>query len=121
MQKVRTGLLMIVLSLISIGSLGQEQRKTQPRFPRWVSEKGYWVLETNLNSPLNHLVNFYNNDNVLLYSKTLSGVKFDPNRRKVKMKLKKELELAVVAFERKKDEPELVKTESLVLPISVSW
>jgi hypothetical protein len=121
MQKVKTGLALIVLSFVSVGALAQEQQKTSHRFPRWVSEKGYWVVETNLNSPLNHRVSFYNNNNVLLYSKALSGVKLDPNRRKIKMKLKKELESAVVAFERKKKETELVKTESSVHATSLSW
>jgi hypothetical protein len=121
MQKVKAGLLLTVLGIISIGTLAQEQRKTPHRFPRWVSEKGFWVVETNLNSPLNHVVSFYNNDKILLYSKSWSGVKLDPTRRKVKMKLKKELESAVVALERKMKEPGMVKTEPSADATSLSW
>lgn len=112
-QKLKTGLSLIILSLISIGALAQEQRKTTHKFPRWVSDKGYWVVETNLHSPLNHLVSFYNNDNVLLYKKSLTGVKLDPDKRKVKMKLKKELESAIIAWERKNNNPGSVNKKEL--------
>jgi hypothetical protein len=112
-QKLKTGLFVVVLSLISISVLSQEQRKTQYKYPRWVSGKGYWVVETNLNSPLNHLVNFYNNDNVLLFKKSLKGIKLNPAKRKVKMKLKKELESVIMAWERKNNNPGSVKKTEL--------
>ncbi|MBI1343445.1 MAG: hypothetical protein GC171_10980 [Terrimonas sp.] len=58
----------------------------------WVSEKGYWVLQTNVNTPLYCTVSFYNNANLLMYSERLVGIRLDTNKRKVKMKLKKALE-----------------------------
>ena len=73
-----------------------------PRIPAWFSNKGYWVLETNMNSPLQHVVRFYNNHRQLLYTETLNGVKLDPKQRKVKMKLKKVLETAVANWEERK-------------------
>ena len=115
LQKLKTGLSLIILSLISIGALAQEQKKTLHKFPPWVSDKGYWVVETNLHSPLNHLVSFYNNDNVLLHKKTLTGVKLNPDKRKIKMKLKKELESAIIAWERKNNNPGSVKKKELAL------
>ena len=45
---------------------------------------------------------FFNNENVLLYRENLSGVKLNPARRAVKMKLKKVLENAAHAWETKK-------------------
>lgn len=116
MQKLWTGLSIVVLSLISIGALAQGPKKSQHRFPRWVSDKGYWVIETNLSSPLDHRVSFYNNDNTLLYSKSITGVRLNPDRKRVKMKLKKELESAVIAWEKNKVLPnrdELSRNNSL--------
>ncbi len=94
-----------LLSLISIGSFAQLsfQQERRPRFPGWVSEKGYWVIESNIKSPLDHVVRFYDNDNNLVYKETLTGIKINPEKRKVKMKLKKILESAVLAQENKKD------------------
>lgn len=112
-QRIKTGLSLIILTLISIGALAQEQRKMPYKFPRWISDKGYWVVETNLHSPLNHLISFYNNDNVLLYKKALTGVKLDPDKRKVKMRLKKELESAIIAWEKKSENPVTDKNKKL--------
>lgn len=87
----------------SFAQLISSQKDRRPKFPSWVSDKGYWVVESNINSPLNHIVRFYNNDNELLYRENLTGVKLDPEKRKVKMKLKKVLESTVLTLEKKKD------------------
>jgi hypothetical protein len=104
-QRLKTFLSLLILVLISIGAFAQEQGRRQPRFPRWISEKGYWVVETNRHSPRHHLIRFYNNDHILLYSKSLAGVKLNPDKRRVKMKLKRELETAIVAWEKKINNP----------------
>jgi len=104
--KTRSWLVFTIFSLISVGPFAQHapfQQERRPKFPGWVSDKGYWVVESNINSPLNHIISFYNNDNELLYKETLTGVKMNPEKRKVKMKLKKVLESAVLALEKKKD------------------
>jgi len=117
-QRIKPLLALIVLTLISIESLAQQQRKTQPSIPRWVPEKGYWVTKTNIHFPLDHLVSFYNNDHVLIYEETLKGVKLNPKKRKLKMKLKKVLEAAVIAWEAKKT-PGPLSTEEFGLVKSV--
>lgn len=66
----------------------------------WTPEKGYWVVESA--SPLQHQIRFYNNDDVLLYSEKLDGVKLKPAKRKVQMQLKAALESAVFAWEKTK-------------------
>ena len=94
-----------LFSLISIGALGQLSESNEGRklkFPRWVSDKGYWVVESNINSPTDHIIRFYNTDNVLVYKETLKGVKLNAERSKVKMKLKKILESSVLAWEKRK-------------------
>lgn len=103
--KTISWLVLTLLSLISIGSFAQLsfQQERRPKFPGWVSEKGYWVVESNIHSPLNHVVSFYTNDNKLIYKETLTDIKLNPEKRKVKLKLKKILESAVLAQENKKD------------------
>ena len=101
-QRIKFALSLIVLTLISLGSLAQQQRKTHRTIPRWVSEKGYWVIESNIHSPLDHMVSFYNNNHVLVYKEVLNGVRLNTEKRKVKMRLKKLLEAAVITWEAKK-------------------
>lgn len=36
--------------------------------PEWVSEKGWWMVESNIHSPKQHTVYFYNNVGVLVSS-----------------------------------------------------
>ncbi len=112
-HKIKSVLSFIILALISVSSLAQLQRK-QPSIPKWASDKGYWMLESNIHTPLDHIVSFYNNDHVLLYKETLSGVKLDPEKRRVKMKLKKLLEAAAFAWEKKK-KPEPLSAEEFGL------
>jgi hypothetical protein len=69
----------------------------------WVSDKGYWVLESNIHDPMNNIIRFYNNENVLVYTEHLSGVKLDTNKKKVKMKLKKALEKTLLLCEEHKE------------------
>lgn len=102
-QRVKKGLSFTVLTFIVIGSIAQNQKKAQSVIPRWVSEKGYWVVKTNNHYPLDHVVSFYNNDNVLLYKETVKGVRLNPDKRKVKTKLKRVLESVVMTWEKKKD------------------
>lgn len=102
-QKVTVWMIGMVLGFVSLSSFAQE---TQNPVPRWVSSKGYWVVESNLHSPLNHTVWFYTNDNVLVYKEVISGIKLNPGKRKVKMKLKKVLEASVLAWEQSKTSEE---------------
>jgi hypothetical protein len=71
-----------------------------PSVPKYVSEKGYWVVESNIKDKKNHVIWFYNNDNQVVYKETIAGVKLNTSRKKVRMKLKSVLESAVVAWEK---------------------
>ena len=109
-QKSKTGVVALALALISIGSFAQGSPSSNPK---WVSDSGYWIVESNIHTPLNHIIWFYNNDNVLVYKEIVTGVKLNPARRKVKMKLKKVLEASLVAWDEKgrtKEDGTLVKT-----------
>jgi hypothetical protein len=97
MKNLKTLFVLALATVITCQSLAQDG--DQP-LPRWVSKKGYWVVESNIHQPLSHQVRFYNNENVLLYRETVSGMKLDPAKKKVKMRLKKVLETALLAWEQ---------------------
>ena len=106
-QLLKAGIFALVLCLTQIGASAQQSNE---HIPKWVSEQGYWVIEGNVNAPLNHVIRFYNNDDVQVYKESLTGVKLNINKRKVKMKLKKVLESAILAWENKQE-----KTEDMAL------
>lgn len=105
-KRIKTSMILAALILISVGLFAQldplKKQKGKPKFPAWVSKMGYWVVETNINSPKNHVISFYTNDNILMYSEALKNVKLNPEKRAVKMKLKKTLESSVIAWYHQK-------------------
>lgn len=97
MKNLKPLFVLVLATVITCQS--QAQTPGQP-LPRWISQKGYWVVESNIHQPLTHQVRFYNNENALLYRETVSGVKLDPAKKKVKMRLRKVLETALLAWEQ---------------------
>ena len=103
MKKLITSCLLLAGMLIISSTLKaqDEDQSSAPRTPKWVSEKGYWVVESNIKTPYHSIIHFYNNDNVLVYREKVDGVKINLNQKRTKMKLKKVLEQSVVAWENK--------------------
>ena len=104
--KTMIGFLFLLMIASTINS--QEQYHT----PSWVSDKGYWTIESNIHDPLNHIIRFYTNDGRLFHTEKLSGVKLDVDKRKTKMKLKKALEQTMELYS--KQEPAKQISEYLV-------
>jgi hypothetical protein len=101
-QIIKSSLLAVFFSFVAILSSAQKKSSS----PQWISDKGYWVIESNQKQPKVHIVRFYNTNNVLVYKETLSGVKLNSQKRKVRMKLKKVLDESVAAWEKKKEPSE---------------
>ena len=91
-----------IVTIIGLFSFTSNAQQSKSAVPKWVSEKGYWVVENNINDPFNHIIRFYNNDDVLIYKETLSGVRLNTDKKKVKMKLKKVLETSALAWDQNK-------------------
>jgi hypothetical protein len=70
--------------------------------PKWISLKGYWVIETNLKSSAVTILYFYNNDNHLMYKENLEGLKINLAKRRTKMRLKRMLEQKFALYEQTK-------------------
>ena len=99
MKKV-AGLFAIIILLCATGisAAAQEPTPFVQDMPEWVSVKGYWMVESNINHPRHSCVYFYNNENVLVHKDIIDGVKLSVSRRRTKMKLKKALESVVDAW-----------------------
>lgn len=67
--------------------------------PSWVPDNGYWVVESNIHTPKNSTIYFYNLDNVLVYKETIRGVKIKLQKKRVLKNLKAVLEQSLAAWE----------------------
>lgn len=87
----------IVIAATGFKATAQSTAKT----PKWISDKGYWVLEDNKKGNSFSVINFYNNDNQLVYREKLIGTSLNINKKKTLMKLKDALEASIVAWDEK--------------------
>ena len=111
MKELKT---LVVLVLFCFASYQSHAQDAGQAVPKWVSKKGYWIVESNVHDPFNHQVRFYNNENTLLYKETITGVKLDPARKRVKMRLRKVLDATLLAWE-KNQKPEEDKNYVLAI------
>ena len=96
-MKHLTRICCIVFVIIITTSCVYSQDKTKKTVP-WVSDKGYWVAESNIKTPMNHTIRFYTNDNQLIHTEKISGVKLNFDKRKTKMKMKNALEETILLY-----------------------
>ena len=61
----------------------------------WVSDKGYWVVESNKKTPKDAMVYFYTNDNLLVYKEEIKNQRLKLNKTKTLLRLKAALEEAI--------------------------
>jgi len=93
-MKIRIAILVLVASLFSISSFAQQASKNPPG----VSDQGYWVIESNVQTPLTHTIRFYTNANQLVYKETITNTRLNINRKKTRIMLQQVLETAIVAW-----------------------
>ena len=95
--------LMIGLIITAFSATAQEEEITPMAsgVPKYVSDKGYWVVEGNIHNKQEHTVHFYNNEDLKVYQETITG-KLKLNRRKTLMYMKRMLDAAVVAWEQRR-------------------
>ena len=100
MKKIRSTFLLIAsLVAVQAGIAQYPDGDNAPARPRWYSEKGFWMVESNINNPKNSIVRFYNNDQRLIYTENVYGVELNTKKRRTLMKLKRVLEKVVFAWE----------------------
>ncbi len=102
-MKKQTSTLLIVMVLCSLAAVcfaQDEQQSYTLVTSKWISEKGYWTIESNIKTPENSIIYFYNNENALVYKEKIEGMKINLKKRKVLMHLKNILEQSVIAWEK---------------------
>ena len=93
--------LVIGLMIASLSVTAQEEQPgpVAAIIPKYVSDKGYWVVEGNIHNKKENTIHFYNNDDLKVYQQTISG-RLKLNKRKTLMHIKRMLDTAVVAWEQ---------------------
>ena len=86
----------------------------QKAVPRWVPEKGYWVVSNNVNHPKQYTIFFYTSQHELIYKESIEGVTLHLQSRKVKMRLKKVLDKSLLAWHQQRRAKE---NEGLVISL----
>ena len=113
MRKIlKTAMTFVAGILASITMFAQENEVATSSYPKWICDKGYWVVESNIKTPGNAVIRFYNNDNIQVYSEKVEGMTINLKKRKTLMRLKKVLDEALIAWQQShlsKDNAELVK------------
>ena len=104
-------ILMLVTALLIMSAVHAQFRAPKDRTPKWVSDKGYWQIETNIKTPRNNIIYFYTNENVLIYKERLDNVILRLEKYSVKMRLRKALDAALTAWNKSRkyqDDQQLV-------------
>jgi hypothetical protein len=113
MKKIlRKALLAVALQMVLVYATGQDAKKYSPAAsPEWVSEKGYWVIESNIKNNRGAVIYFYNFSDRLIYSEKLESIKLKLRKKKTLMKLKIALESAIMQWG---DEPSVKHNSGLI-------
>ena len=95
--------LLLGLVVTAFSATAQEEATTPIAsvIPKYVSDKGYWVVDGNIHNKQERTIHFYNNDDLKVYQETITG-KLKLNRRKTLMHMKRMLDAAVIAWEQRK-------------------
>jgi hypothetical protein len=100
-------LLPLILVLASTSVIAQKS-KTQKE------PEGFWVIESNVKTPRQSTVYYYNRSSVVIYREDVSGKKLNTNRRKTVRRLNQVLDQSLIAWKNNnsKSNGELVKANT---------
>ena len=98
MKKYTLAVCMMFILTLNISA----QSTSSSKSPKWLSGKGFWVIESNVKSPKNATIFFYNNDKQLVYKELVNNKYINTNRLRVRRKLEVVLVQSIDNWERKK-------------------
>jgi hypothetical protein len=112
MKKVTKKIIVLaIFTMLSTAMVGRQTQGATPSIPRWISDKGYWIVESNIKTPDTSVIYFYNNDNIRVYSEKVNGIILNLEKRKTLMRLKKALDQSLLSWKQShfaKDNVQLV-------------
>ena len=88
--------------------------QSESTVPKWMCEKGYWVIQSNLKTPKNATIFFYTPQHELVYKEFVSGKKINIDKLKTRKHLEEVLNQAVTAWQKEgvvKENQQLVVTK----------
>ena len=88
--------------------------QSESEVPKWMCEKGYWVIQSNLKTPKNATIYFYTTRHELVYKEFISGKKINIEKIKTRKHLEEVLNQAVTAWQKEgivKENQQLVITK----------
>ena len=88
--------LLFSIAFFNCNSLLQAQ--SQSDVPKWMSEKGYWVIQSNLKTPKDATIFFYTPQHELIYKELISGKKINIEKIKTRKHLEKVLNQAITVW-----------------------
>jgi lipopolysaccharide export LptBFGC system permease protein LptF len=100
MKQSYLALLLTALSFLFSSTINAQPEEEKQKVPKWVSEKGYWVVESSKKTPENAIVYFYSNENILVYREEIRDQKLKLNRKKTLLRLKAALEEVINRHEK---------------------
>jgi hypothetical protein len=122
MKRILKNIVLVALfALPSTLLFSQDEPEFRPT-PKWISDKGYWIIESNIKSPDTAIIHFYNNEDIQVYSEIVEGITLNLKKRKTLMGLKKVLDESLVAWEQShvsKDNAQLVR--AVLKPKANNW
>ena len=94
-------LIVLIYSIFVSLSVKAQETENKP-VKKWVSENGYWVIEGNIHSPKSNTLYCYNNEDSLIYTEKIEGVKINTRRRATLKRLNKLLDRSLIAWNSSK-------------------
>jgi hypothetical protein len=91
-----------IFIILFFSLLSMAQAQAASKTPKWLSGKGIWVIESNIKTPKNATIYFYNNNRELIYKEVVTNKKINTERVSVRKKLESVLVQAVTAWEKEK-------------------
>ena len=106
--------LILFFSLTFFNCNSTLKAQSKPAVPKWMSEKGYWVIQSNLKTPKNATIYFYTPQHELVYKEVISGKKINIEKIKTRKHLEQVLNQAITVWEKEgvvKENQQLVITK----------
>ena len=101
MKKIKQIVLVVAMLTITGFAFAQKENSNSgANSPAWVSDKGFWIIETNVKTPKSSIVHFYNNDRQLIYSEKVEGRKLKVKRKRTLVQLKNALDKVIYVWEK---------------------
>lgn len=98
-MKKQLFLFAVLVLLSGLTAVGYSQNAQTVKKPSWVPDNGYWVVESNIHTPKNSTVYFYNLNHVLVYKEEIKGVKLKLSKKRTLQNLNIVLQQSLAAWE----------------------